>query len=402
MIVLGADVGKATGLALLDCSGARPRFLDSAVIRDDLVGALSLRFFGAHVVDLVGIETPSQVFEHGRAAENEGARRSIERALLVARDAAGQVRAIAGMRGVEVHDGQAHHVRRAVLGKLPREHLDRFIAGRLPLLVEGWPATSNTHQRDAAIVALWAWQRARAGLRPGDASPKAKGKRGRPTVGDLHAAAERVLGRPRASDGCHERPELVRALDQLGRGPEPVPSRRALEREGGSFSRDPGAEQAACMLVPCEVCGARPGIVCAETGRRVYGVHMARAAAAGIAVKFTVDAKGVDKIRAFGARKLAAKASLEAWAVLPWRTCKGCGGSGLCGVLGFAPDACTACKGVGFEPVRWPALDGAGPAREAWMTVPASRQAEHGVRIRMTRREWSRAGKTCWLYQPAE
>jgi hypothetical protein len=163
MIVLGCDVGKTTGLALLDCDGPRPRLLTLAAVEGAELCRTLQSLFALHTIAAVGIETPTQVFAHGRGSKNQGARIGIERALLVARDAAGVCRATAAICGplATVYDGQAHQVRRAVLGPLPRDHIDRFVASRVPLLIDVWPKASNDHQRDAAVAALWAWNKAR-------------------------------------------------------------------------------------------------------------------------------------------------------------------------------------------------------------------------------------------------
>lgn len=165
MLALGIDVGAKNGVVLLDVSAPRPRYIDSCTVEDDLAGVLDVRFFGLHAIARVGIETPSQVFTHGRAKGDMGARIGIERALLVARGAAGEARAVAKLRapGIPIHEAQAHEVRRAVLGKLPRrrEDIDRLVARMVPTLIADWPTRSNDHVRDAAVAALYADRRER-------------------------------------------------------------------------------------------------------------------------------------------------------------------------------------------------------------------------------------------------
>jgi hypothetical protein len=163
VIVLGVDVGKTSGVCLLDCSGSKPRLLDRCDVEDDLAGVLDVRFFGLHTIDVVGIETPTQVFEHGRAKKSPGARRGIEKALLAATPMVGVVRTVARLRAPSavIYEGQAHEVRRAILGRLPKDHLDRFIGAMVPRLIDGWPERSNDHVRDAAVVALYSWRRSR-------------------------------------------------------------------------------------------------------------------------------------------------------------------------------------------------------------------------------------------------
>lgn len=161
MITLGVDVGKRTGLCLLDCASPVPRrILSEAVDGEALAGRVAV-LLADYRVGLVGIETPSQVFAHGRAREGMGARIGIERGLLVARDAAGVVKGVVAVRAPEaiIREAQAHEVRKAVLGKLPRAGVDRHIAKMLPYLVGGWPVRSNDHERDAAVAALWAGRR---------------------------------------------------------------------------------------------------------------------------------------------------------------------------------------------------------------------------------------------------
>lgn len=166
MKALGIDIGAHCGVALLDASGRQPRLLDACAVTDDLIGVLEVRFFGQHTIDAVGIETPTQVFEHGRAKKSPAARRGIEKALLASTPQVGEVRAVARLRSqAEVFEGQAHEVRRAVLGKLPRSRteIDRLVRVSVPLLVQSWPRASNDHVRDAAVAALWAIRKARLG-----------------------------------------------------------------------------------------------------------------------------------------------------------------------------------------------------------------------------------------------
>jgi hypothetical protein len=161
VIVLGCDVGKTTGLALLDCGTPKPRYLDAVAVHHDLTRVLRDGVFCEHVVSVIGIETPSQVFEHGRAKLGKGIRIGIERNLLIATRATGIVEAVAALYApdAQIQEGEAHEVRRAVLGKLPREGIDAYVRAMVPHLVDGWPVRSNDHERDAAIVALYAWQR---------------------------------------------------------------------------------------------------------------------------------------------------------------------------------------------------------------------------------------------------
>lgn len=159
MIVLGGDVGKDTGLAVLDI-GARVSCLHRETAEYGTVGEAVRDILAQYAVEIVGIETPSQVFQFGRGSKDMGTRRSIERALLSARDVSGVIRGTvqALAPSVRIFDGQAHEVRRAVCGKLPKHHIDRFIAAVVHAVVADWAPGNgdNDHNRDAAIVALWA------------------------------------------------------------------------------------------------------------------------------------------------------------------------------------------------------------------------------------------------------
>lgn len=156
MIVLGCDVGKATGICLLDMSAARPRYIVSLAVEHDLARVLDARF-AEHTIAAVGIETPTQVFEHGRARKSKGARIGIERALLVATPMVGVVRAVAQLKSTAtVYEGQAHECRKAVIGRLPKKSVDAAVKAFVLRTIVGWPARSNDHERDAAVVALFA------------------------------------------------------------------------------------------------------------------------------------------------------------------------------------------------------------------------------------------------------
>lgn len=159
MIGIGADVGKRTGLTVLDFSGARPRYLNSTAIQldsEDALTTLEHGFFAAHQPSIVGIETPTQVFAHGRAKADMAARVGIERNLLVATRATGIVWTIAMQRHLSVFEEQAHAVRKAVFGHVPRTGIDAFISKMIPRFIDGWPKRSNDHERDAAVAAMFA------------------------------------------------------------------------------------------------------------------------------------------------------------------------------------------------------------------------------------------------------
>ena len=161
MIVLGADVGARTGLVVLDIGPAVSCLRRITVAPADVCRVLR-ESLDCWPVGLVGIETPSQVFAHGRAGESMGARIGIERALLAARDVAGVIRGTveALKPGTPVLDGQAHECRK-IVGKMKRGTQDKCVAAFVYRTVAVWPKGKgdNDHNRDAAVAALWAARR---------------------------------------------------------------------------------------------------------------------------------------------------------------------------------------------------------------------------------------------------
>jgi hypothetical protein len=157
------------------------------------------------------------------------------------------------------------------------------------------------------------------------AFPSPKKAARKPTVTDLRDAAERVLSKRIAPIGGPRGLAREIAVEQS------TPRRQATSDRHAAPAGDPGEELAACMLVPCEVCGAPIGKPCRFFGGEVgkFKAHPQRAKAAGhrIEVGAAVDRKH------FGPRKLAQQVPVQAWAVFPWA--KRCG---LCD--GVLPDCC--------------------------------------------------------------
>lgn len=164
MIALGGDVGSsATGLTVLD---GRTFLYRISVTPDEVTDALR-DILGRFDVKRVGIETMSQVFEYGKGAKDPAARRSIEKHLLASRDVAGKMRGVVEVLrpGILIAGEQAHKIRKAVIGRMPRApkgvdartHRDRIVGAFVRRFVLGWPAGKgdNDHNRDAAVAAVW-------------------------------------------------------------------------------------------------------------------------------------------------------------------------------------------------------------------------------------------------------
>ena len=189
MRVLGVDPGAKTGLVILDTEGQLPRVLSRGAATADGLAEMVRILCRDFPPDVLAIELPSQVFAHGRGAKSMGARVGIERSLLAARDVAGVIKGIVGTLcpAVRVFEEQAHNVRRAVLGRIPRAPkgtdarvwIDGIVRRRVPLLVTGWEtgAGDNDHNRDAAVAALWGAARSRlpaALVEPKKRAPRAR------------------------------------------------------------------------------------------------------------------------------------------------------------------------------------------------------------------------------------
>ena len=206
----------------------------------------------------------------------------------------------------------------------------------------------------------------------------------KPTVRDLHAAAERLLVPP----------------------------------------RDPGSEQAARELADCTTCAVRAPHPCKKRvpGRMVFGVHVARAIAAGLHVPDDDRAK-VKPARALrGPRKLVPAARpagqavlpiLAAWCALPWEQapCASCdlvrriGGDSLTEAARLAVQSrCPTCGGTGrakgrvlTRAARYDGLDE--PPTTITASVPAEHVQRYGSTVTLTRQKFtSGATGPCWVY----
>lgn len=162
MIALGVDTGASTGLTVIDCRAMSCLYRLTATPAEV---PLALREILARwPIGVVGIETPSEVFTHGRGKESMGARIGIERALLAARDVAGVVRGtvIALSPSTPIHDGQAHECRK-IVGRMKRGKQDAFVKTFVHGAIPDWARGKgdNDHNRDAAVAALWAARKER-------------------------------------------------------------------------------------------------------------------------------------------------------------------------------------------------------------------------------------------------
>ena len=274
---------------------------------------------------------------------------------------------------------------------------------------------------------------------------------GKPTATDLRDAAERVLVKPKhamAGDpwcrcpACGHVAPLGKMQDERGMlrcgkcgsrkgvAPHRAPA-EGLPRT--SPDRDPGDEAPARDLADCETCGAKvpDGCKLDVGGRVVFGVHVARARAAGLHVPpddraqvrparepmrtFTITGADIDAVRK-NARKLATvpgQARLVARRVflaLPWeqRTCEACEGrSALIGVEpGALATTCSTCGGRGYRLTRLapePSLQDVAINRPSIpVKVPLAHRTRWGLCVTLYRREVTiPAHGLCWVYEAA-
>lgn len=158
MIVLGIDAPQ--GWCCLDVNGGKGRLLglgslDSGREAEELARYL-LRWSPALVV----IERAEEVYAHGRGdALAAHIRREVTRGLIATAEVAGELKHACCVANVKCKMTDASTVRKAmgVNGK-DRTAKDRDVARVVSLRVENWPARTNTHERDAALAALWGAQ----------------------------------------------------------------------------------------------------------------------------------------------------------------------------------------------------------------------------------------------------
>jgi hypothetical protein len=236
-----------------------------------------------------------------------------------------------------------------------------------------------------------------------------------PTALDLRDAAERVLGRRVARATPLRHPVYgqcnIEADGEIVLRADPQTSPRSRSQMRNQPDRDPGEERAARDLAPCPrvTCDAEVHEPCdIKTGEAVaYGVHVERAAAAGIQGVASVAWR--EPAPTNGVRKVAAQKPLPllpAWVALPWdqRKCPACDGWGDDRKGISRSTACEACNGGANPPPmrlrRDERLDGIDPVPSIEYGVPAEHQARFGPRVTLTRRrhESARTG-VCWLYE---
>lgn len=186
--------------------------------------------------------------------------------------------------------------------------------------------------------------------------------------GKAEAAFARMTGKPPTLETLTEgQKDAAAAIIRHHYGPAPL---------------DPGEERPARDLAPCTSCGVAIGLPCIDVPgapglRRVHGVHVARARAAGLHVPDD-DRRHVRPTR--GPRKVVLAPHqrplplLQAWARLPWSE-----------------------RG---KLTRWMLLDGVDPDGTVRMRVPEQHRAAHGMTLTLTRTRGTVPGVgEAWIYE---
>jgi hypothetical protein len=167
MIVIGSD--PPTGVTAIRVTALGIDFVGTWTI--DITSPEAIRAILSEIgepVVIVGVEQPKEVYRFGKDVNQADAKKAIRarvaitRSLMTARGQGDRLAAIIETLcpDVRVFCSQADKIRQAVLAPLPRKKsktaLDNHVAAMIPRLIRGWPERSNSHNRDAAVAALWA------------------------------------------------------------------------------------------------------------------------------------------------------------------------------------------------------------------------------------------------------
>jgi len=158
MLVIGVDAPQ--GWCCLDVAAGKGTLLGLGNL-DEGEEALELtKYIARHRPALVVIERPSEIYTGGRGDDEEAhVRRSVGAGLISTAEVSGELKHACRLANVKWKMTDASEVRRCmkVRGR-SREERDRDVARVVGMLIAGWPKRTNTHERDAALAALWGSQ----------------------------------------------------------------------------------------------------------------------------------------------------------------------------------------------------------------------------------------------------
>ena len=158
MRVIAFDPGKHVGFCVLSSGRGRPAFVTGGVLHSENLSAL-LDLNEYYFDDIVcAIEVVSgkahRIRKGGRTVD-------ISAALNATAHVAGVLEGMARAFGLEVLHVPAVEWRRAMCGKATAN--DATVKRAVSTLIEGWPARSSAHMRDAAGTAYVAMVKAMSG-----------------------------------------------------------------------------------------------------------------------------------------------------------------------------------------------------------------------------------------------
>lgn len=155
MIFLGVDAPQ--GWCALDLKHGRGQVLALGSL-DSGREALELDvYLNRFHPTLVIIERSEEVYAHGRGdAMAAHIRREVSRGLIASAEVAGEMKHACRVANVSFRMTDASEIRKAlgIKGK-DRAEKDHAVAREVQLRIANWPARSNTHERDAALAAIW-------------------------------------------------------------------------------------------------------------------------------------------------------------------------------------------------------------------------------------------------------
>ena len=156
MIVIGVDAPQ--GWCALNVEHGRGSLLGLGSLDDGKEADELTRYIARYAPAVVVIERAAKIFLHGKGAESPlHVRRSIGEWLIMSAEVAGEMKHACRVAGVCCVMTDADAIRKVfgVRGKSATEQ-DQAVAREVKLRIANWPARTNTHERDAALAALFA------------------------------------------------------------------------------------------------------------------------------------------------------------------------------------------------------------------------------------------------------
>ena len=155
MIVLGIDAPQ--GWCCLEVERGRGKLLGLGSLDEDREADELSKYITRFAPALVVVERAVKVYAHGRGDAKEAhVRREVAGGLIRTAETAGEMKHACRVAGVRVTMTDADAIRKAfgIRGK-SRTEKDQAVSREVTLRVTGWPARTNTHERDAALAGLW-------------------------------------------------------------------------------------------------------------------------------------------------------------------------------------------------------------------------------------------------------